>query len=121
MKLLLINDVLRHTYGLIEIRSIKNENNKSYSFKTKYSNIQFTGTFFEQFYNADVKSEDIVDITDDATTVKPNAVENCFAVEFDDTPNEKEIGLLKRIREKFAKQDCFVSFYNTKDDEPFEI
>lgn len=122
MKLLLINDILRHTYGLIEIRSIKGEDTKSYSFKTKYSDTQYTGTFFEQCYKSDIKSEDIVDDTEDVIEpVETDASENCFAIEFNNTPTEKEIGLLKRIREKFAEQECFVSLYNTKDDEPFEI
>lgn len=122
MKLLLINDILRHTYGLIEIRSIKGADTKSYSFKTKYSDTQYTGTFFEQCYKSNVKSEDVVDDAEDVIEpAETDASENCFAIEFNNTPTEKEIGLLKRIREKFAEQECFVSLYNTKDDEPFEI
>lgn len=122
MKLLLINDILRHTYGLIEIRSIKGEDTKSYSFKTKYSDTQYIGTFFEQCYKSDIKSEDVMDDAEDVIEpTETDASENCFAIEFNNTPTEKEIGLLKRIREKFAEQECFVSLYNTKDDEPFEI
>lgn len=121
MKLLLINDILRHTYGFKDIRSLKGENSKSYSFKTKYSDTQFTGTFFEREYDPNLKVED-VDLSDDIQEViHSDAKEKYFAVEFDNQPNEKEIGLLKRIREKFAENDCFVSLYNTTTDEALEI
>lgn len=116
MKFLTINDILRHTYGLIEIRSLKTENNKSYTFKTKYSNTQYTGTFFELPYNEANTSD-----TEESEMVEANATEQCFAIEFDNEPTEKEKGLLKRIREKFAEHSCFVSLYNNVLDEAFEM
>lgn len=120
MKLLLINDILRHTYGFKDIRSLKGEDTKSYSFKTKYSDTQFTGTFIERPYISDLKAED-VDDTDETPIADSDATEQYFAIEFDNEPNIKELGLLKRVREKFAENDCFVSLYNTKVDEPLEI
>ena len=92
MKLLLINDILRHTYGFKEIRSLKGENTKSYSFKTKYSDTQFTGTFIERPYDSTLTAENVVE--DEVENTNTDATELYFAIEFNNEPNEKEIGLL---------------------------